>query len=162
MLQKTKKNTEVAEFSIDDVRKSIKVYADMVHSKTVADKDTERNVQDYGQNGEIIDGKNQEYINIFFALTRSKVQQYEDKPFIAQILVSTQEDKDIIDGIRKELTQFIIKRAHYEYLKLEVITDDKTADNNIPYSPVDKYRYLFDKYPAIEILKDNFKCEIKY
>ena len=159
-------------FSMDEVRKSINIFAESVHGKTKDKSDADSSYTYGGEDAEeenyttqdnnAANTENQRLINIYIALSKAKVQTYKDEPFIAQLSVPTSEDKQAIDSVRKELTQFIMQRTHYPHMKLEIITQDADSTKSIIYSPVDKFAFLMKQSPAIEKLKDNFKCEIKY
>ena len=71
------------------------------------------------------------------------------------------EKKDIIDEFRKDLTQFIIKRTRYPRMKIEIIAQHG-KEKIVATTPVERFNFLQKISPSITLLKDNFKCEIKY
>lgn len=158
---------------MDDVRKSIKIYTESVRKQIKDIPDTE-DAEDYSvsmpdgeggmQENPIPDAgdRNQQLINLNIALTQAEIKPYKDEAFLAQIFVQTQEQKDCIDNIRKELTQFIMQRNHYPHMKLEIFTVNPDGMKKMLYSPIDKFKFIMESSPAIETLKENFKCDIKY
>ncbi len=95
-------------------------------------------------------------------LSDAEIKPYKSEPFLAQIFVSTQDKKDIIDNIRKDLILFVNNQCHYPELRLEVINTNPDDKKIIATSPIERFKVLMNIAPAINILKDSFKCEIKY
>lgn len=158
---------------MDDVRKSIKIFIDNIRSQI---RDIDCNLE-YGETKEtekieekVIEEKendfiikhNQELINLNIALSKAIIKPYKDESFLAQIFVDTQEKKDTIDSIRKELTQFIMQRTHYPFMKLEVIASTSNKHGTSATTPVERFKLLMKSSPAIDLLRENFKCDIKY
>ncbi|MBR1774180.1 MAG: hypothetical protein IJ759_01515 [Bacteroidales bacterium] len=158
---------------MDEVRKSIKMFIEDI-SNQIEDKDysAETSYQDGNteyqdedtaeENNDLKIDKNQFLINLTLALSKAEIKPYKDTSFLAQMFVDTQEKKDIIDSIRKKLTQFIMRRTHYPHMKLEVIALNPDERKITATTPVERFRVLMKTAPAINLLKENFKCEIKY
>ncbi|MBR1627628.1 MAG: hypothetical protein IJ681_10870 [Bacteroidales bacterium] len=53
-------------------------------------------------------------------------------------------------------------RTHYPQMKLEVIALNSERKEITATTPVERFRVLMETSPAINLLKNNFKCEIKY
>ena len=180
ILKKSKKAEKPVVFSLDDVRKSIYIYAEDIKSKTSdisndfddtaqdINECSENCVEDSYQASNNSDNKKKEVdqtqnlINIYFAISKAKIKPYKDQQFVVQLFVETQQEKNAIDSVRKDLTQFIVKRYHYPYFKIDIVVSDEFADKSVAYTPVEKFRELKKVAPAIEILKNVFDCEIKY
>ncbi len=156
---------------MDEVRKSIKVFVEDIRKKIQDNSPIMSEIDTTLQEDENIEYpsismeqqlQNQKLIDVEIALSKAEIKPYNNEEFLAQIFVETQERKDIIDSIRKDLTQFIIKRTHYPHMKLDVIALNPEERQNIPTTPVERFTFLMRESPAINLLKENFKCEIKY
>lgn len=158
---------------MDEVRKSIKMYMEQIGKKiNTADNLDENNEENYDYNNadnpnteQVSDNyennEKQRLIDLKVAMQDAQIKPYKDEDFLAQIFVSTQEKKDIIDEFRKDLTQFIIKRTRYPRMKIEIIAE-YGKEKIVATSPVERFNFLQKISPSITLLKDNFKCEIKY
>ncbi len=153
MLSSQRQEEKSVEFSIGDVIKSIKIYADYIHNQV--------HTSTFSNESNAIDERQQRMLNTYFALSKAQVKAYNNEPYVAQIYVSSLQEKDYVDFVRKSLTHFILKRTHYPYLKLEVYVLNE-QDNARGSSPWQRYEIMKKQSPAIETLKNVFDCEIKY
>lgn len=163
---------EVVSFSLDDVQKAINEYISRIRQQI--DKNNINNINNSNDSEEDYNTNNEEYIhsteaernqaliNLEMALMDCEIKGYKNEPFLVQMFVPSQDRKDIIDNVHKEITRFVISQCSYPQFRLEVINTNPNDKKIIATSPIDRFKVLMEISPAINTLKEKFKCEIKY
>lgn len=116
----------------------------------------------YNSDIDIENTNNQKLINLYKALDTAKIKPYKDSPYVIEVYVQTMEDKNLIDNIKRSLTQDIMKDLGYPTFRIEVIDTSGESNKALPYSPIDKFNYFKKTTPAIELLRESFNADIKH
>jgi len=62
---------------------------------------------------------------------------------------------DELTDCSAELLSFLRKNLNNEHIKMQIIITEK-EEQDIIYTATDKYKYLADKYPSLEKLRETF------
>ena len=169
-VQKEKaKAKETVIFSLEDVQKAINEYISKIrqqidknniNNSNDSEEDYNTNNEEYIHSNEA--ERNQTLINLEMALMDGEIKGYKNEPFLVQMFVPSQDKKDIIDSVHKEITRFVMSQCGYPQFRLEVINTNPNDKKVIATSPIERFKVLMEISPAINTLKEKFKCEIKY
>ncbi len=159
VLTEQKKQEKEVVFSISDVSKSIRVYADYLRNKTHIQP---VNTEEDNPEDNVMDERQKMFTNVYFTLLNVQVRSYKNTPFVAHLFVSSEQERQTINLVLKHMTNFISKRNSYPYLKLEVFIINQQENTSIGSTPMERYLAMKKQSPAIEILKNVFNCELKF
>ena len=82
--------------------------------------------------------------------------------FVLEMEVNNQIQKEKVDTYRQELVPFIRKELNNKFITLQVkVNFEKTVDAK-PVSPVEKFKHLAGKNPALNDLQQKFGLEPNY